>query len=43
MLKSDEDENSPNVPLATITCIRKIRKEEESRVSNEVVGLKEEV
>jgi hypothetical protein len=43
MLESDMDENSPKVSLATITCTKKTRKEEGSRVLNEVIGQKEEV
>ena len=41
MLDSDEDEKSLKISLATITCTRKTRKEEESRVHDKVIDQKE--
>jgi hypothetical protein len=43
MLDSDKDENSPKVSLASITCIRQSRKEDESKVLNKVIVQEEEV
>jgi hypothetical protein len=42
-MTSDEDEKSPKMSLAIITCTRQIPKGVESRICNKVIGQKEEV
>jgi hypothetical protein len=43
MLDSNKDEKYPKVSLASITCIRKSHKEDESKVFNKVIVQEEEV